>query len=105
MYEFLQNKTYEEAGYLLVYPTPAMITFVDRVETLFSGIFEGIICMPHVLARLCKCVDDFLYISERQGGEMFSAIEKYGKVVHESTNFLCFEKIQCTNQSSKNRKT
>ena len=42
-----------------MYPTPAMITFVDRVETLFSGIFEGIIHMPHVLARLCKCADDF----------------------------------------------
>ena len=36
-----------------------MITFVDRLETLFSGIFEGIIYMPHVLTRLCKCADDF----------------------------------------------
>ena len=58
VYEFLQNKTYQEAG-CLVYPTPAMITFVDRLETLFSGIFEGIIHMPYVLARLCKCADDF----------------------------------------------
>ena len=58
VYEFLQNKTYQEAG-CLVYPTPAMITFVDRLETLFCGIFEGIIHMPHVLARLCKCADDF----------------------------------------------
>ena len=58
VYEFLQNKTYQEAG-CQVYPTPAMITFVDRLETLFSGIFEGIIHMPHVLARLCKCEDDF----------------------------------------------
>ena len=33
VYEFLQNKTYQEAG-CLVYPTPAMITFVDRLETL-----------------------------------------------------------------------
>ena len=56
--EFLLNKTYQEAG-CLVYSTPAMITFVDRLETLFSGIFEGIIHMPHVLARLCKCADDF----------------------------------------------
>ena len=40
-------------------PVPAMITFVDRLETLLSGIFEGIIHMPHVLARLCKCVDHF----------------------------------------------
>ena len=55
VYEFLQNKTYQEAS-CLVYPTPAMITFVDRLEILFNGIFEGIIDMPHVL---CKCVDDF----------------------------------------------
>ena len=43
----------------LVYPTPAMITFVDRLETLFYGILQGIIQMPHVLASLCKCADDF----------------------------------------------
>ena len=42
-----------------MYPTPAMITFVDRLETLFSGIFVDIIHMPHVLARLCTCADDF----------------------------------------------
>ena len=42
-----------------MYPTPAMITFVDRFETLFSGIFEGIIHKPHVLSRLCKCAHDF----------------------------------------------
>ena len=70
VYEFLHNKTYQEVGCLvyptpamitdcLVYPTPAMITFVDRLETLFCGFFEGIIHMPHVLARLCKCSDDF----------------------------------------------
>ena len=57
-YDFLQNKTYQEVGYL-VYPTPAMITFVERLETLFSSIFEGIIRMLHVLARSCKCADDF----------------------------------------------
>ena len=45
MYKFLQNETYEEA--------------VGRFETLFYGIFEGIIYMSHVLARLCKCADDF----------------------------------------------
>ena len=58
VYGFLQNKTYQEAG-CLVYPTPAIITFADSLETLFSGIFEGIIHMPHVLARLYKCADDF----------------------------------------------
>ena len=58
MYEILQNKTYQEVG-CLVNPTPTMITFVDRLETLFSGISEGIIHMPHVLARLCKYADDF----------------------------------------------
>ena len=35
---------------------------------------------------------------------MFSAIEKYGKVVHERTNISCFGKIQCTNQSRENWK-
>ena len=58
VYEFLHNKTYQEAS-CLVYPTPAIITFVERPETLFSGIIVGIIHMPHVLARLCKCADDF----------------------------------------------
>ena len=36
---------------------------------------------------------------------MFSAIEKYSKVVYESMNISCFEKIQCTNQSTENEKT
>ena len=35
---------------------------------------------------------------------MFSVIEKYGKVVHESTNISCFEEIQSTNQSRENGK-
>ena len=53
VYEFLQNKTYQEAG-CLVYSTPAMITFVDRLETLFCGVFEGIM--------LCKVVGHFTLI-------------------------------------------
>ena len=36
---------------------------------------------------------------------MLSTIEKYGKVVHESMNISCCEKIQCTNQSRENGKT
>ena len=35
---------------------------------------------------------------------MFSVIEEYGKVVHESMNISCFEKIQCRNQSRENGK-
>ena len=35
---------------------------------------------------------------------MLSVIEKYGKVVHESTNISCFEKIQCMNLSRENGK-
>ena len=35
---------------------------------------------------------------------MFSVVENYGKVVHESTNISYFEKIQCTNQSREDRK-
>ena len=92
MYEFLQNKTYQEAG-CLVSATLVMITFVERLETLFSGIFKGIIHMPHVLARLCQCADDFCTFLKCKEVKMFSTIEKYGRVVHESTNILCFEKI------------
>ena len=33
---------------------------------------------------------------------MFSMIEKYSKVVHESMNISCFEKILCINQSREN---
>ena len=55
----VQNKKKYQEACCLVYPTPMMITFVDRLETLFCGIFEGIIHMPHVLARLYKCADDF----------------------------------------------
>ena len=58
VYEFLQNKTYQR-GRLPSVSNTCMITFVDKLETLFCGIFEGIIHMPHVLARLCKCADDF----------------------------------------------
>ena len=35
---------------------------------------------------------------------MFSVIEKYGKVVHESMNISCFDK-KCTNHSRENGKT
>ena len=35
---------------------------------------------------------------------MFSVIEKYGEVAHESMNISCFEKIQGTNQSRENGK-
>ena len=60
VYEFLRNKTYQEAG-CLVYPTSAMITFVDRLK-LFSVAFlryySHAICTK-LPARLCKCADDF----------------------------------------------
>ena len=35
---------------------------------------------------------------------MFSMMEKYSKVVHESMDIACFEKTQCTNQSRENGK-
>ena len=80
MDEFLQNKTYQEAG-CLVYPTPAMITFVDKLETLFGGIFEGIIHMLHVLARLCKCRDNF-YTFENKTKNQDKCLAKYVKCAH-----------------------
>ena len=48
---------HQEAG-CLVYPTPAMVTFVDNFKSRFSAIFEWIFYMPHVLARLCKSADE-----------------------------------------------
>ena len=104
VYDFLQNKTYQEVG-CLVYSTPAMTTFVGRLETLFSGISEGIIHMLHVLARLCKCADDFCTFLKCKEVKCSSVIEKYGKVLHESMNISCFDKIQCTNKSRENGKT
>ena len=71
VYEFLQNKTYQEVG-CLVSATPAMITFVERLETLSSGIFEGIIHMPHIFARLFKCADDFCILFSHT--EMFQRV-------------------------------
>ena len=35
-----------------------MVSFVDKLETLFCSIFDGIIYMPHVLARLSKSPDE-----------------------------------------------
>ena len=103
VYEFLQNKTYQEAG-CLVYPTPATITFLDRLETLFSGIFEGIIHMPHVLARLCKCAHDFCTFLKCKEVKCYLQLKSMLKMYPESMNISWFEKIQCTNQSRENEK-
>ena len=46
-----------------------MANFVDRLETLFCASFKGIICMPSVLARLCKSAEEictFLKFKEVQ---------------------------------------
>ena len=55
-YEFLRNKTYKETG-CLVYPTIAMVQFLEKLESLFCAIFEGIVHMPFILTRLCKSAD------------------------------------------------
>ena len=47
-YEFLRNKTYKEAG-CLVYPTIAMVQFLENLENVFCAIFEGIVHMPFIL--------------------------------------------------------
>ena len=103
VYEFLQNKTYQEAG-CLVYPTPAIISFVGTLETLFSGIFEGIIHMPHVLARLCKCADDFYTFLKCKDVKCSVQLKSMVKLYMKIMNISCFEKIQCTNQSKENGK-
>ena len=55
-YKFLRNKTYQEAG-ALVYPTLAMVQFVESLENLFCATFEAIVHMPFVLTRLCKSAE------------------------------------------------
>ena len=101
--EFLEYKTYQEAGFL-VYPTPVMITFVDRLETLSSGIFEGIIYMPHVLARLCKCADDFYTFLKCKEVNCSLSLKSMVKLYMKIMNISDFEKILCTNQSRENGK-
>ena len=56
VYEFLRNKTYREEG-CLIYPTLAMLGFVENLEEIFNATFENIIHMPFVLGRLCKSAD------------------------------------------------
>ena len=46
-YQFLDCKTYGE-GYL-IYPTVAMITFVENLEKAFSVMFDKVIYTPFVL--------------------------------------------------------
>ena len=53
MYEFIRNKTYQEAG-CLIYPTTKIANFVEELETFFSAIFGVIIYMPCILTRLCQ---------------------------------------------------
>ena len=56
VYEFLRNKTYREEG-CLIYPTLAMLGFVENLEEIFNATFENIIHMPFILGRLCKSAD------------------------------------------------
>ena len=55
-YEFLRNKTYKEAG-CLVYPTIALVQFLENLENVLCAIFEGIVHMPFILTQLCKSAD------------------------------------------------
>ena len=57
VYEFIRNKTYQETG-CLIYPTEAMVSFVQNIENIFCATFEQIIYMPFLLARLCKSADE-----------------------------------------------
>ena len=58
VYEFLRNKSYPEKG-CLVYPTLAMVNFVENLENIFCALFEGIVHMPFLLTRLCKSADEY----------------------------------------------
>ena len=58
VYEFLRNKSYQEKG-CLVYPTLAMVNFVENLENMFCALFEGIVHMPFLLTRLCKSADEY----------------------------------------------
>ena len=57
VYEFVRNKTSQELG-CLMYPTRAMVNFVEQLEKSFCAIFEHVIYMPFILVRLCKSVDE-----------------------------------------------
>ena len=47
-YEFLRNKTYKEAGYL-VYPTIAIVQFLENLENVSCAIFDRIVHIPFIL--------------------------------------------------------
>ena len=51
-----ERKLKKEAGYL-VYPTIAMVQFLENLENVFCVIFEGIVHMPFILTWLCKSAD------------------------------------------------
>ena len=50
------KKTYKEPS-CLVYPTIAMVQFLENLESLLCAIFEGIVHMPFILTWLCKSAD------------------------------------------------
>ena len=55
VYEFMRNKTYQETG-CLVYPTLAMVNFVENTENMFCALFEGIVHMQFLLTMIMqKC--------------------------------------------------
>ena len=57
VYEFVKKKTYQEMG-CLIYPTMAMVSFVENLERIFCASFEQIIYMPFILTQLCKTADE-----------------------------------------------
>ena len=81
IYEFLRNKTYQEAG-ALVYPTLAlaMVQYVQSLENLFCAIFEAIVYMPFVLTRLCKSAEkEYQFLTCREI-KCILGVQKMGKL-------------------------
>ena len=100
-YEFLRNKTYQEAG-VLVYPTLAMVQFVQSLENLFCATFEAIVHMPFVVTRLCKSAEkeyQFLTCSETK---CILRVQKMGKLY---MKVQIFHALKCGNEYNKEEKS
>ena len=92
-YEFLRNKTYQEAG-ALVYPTLAMVQFVQSLENLFCVIFEDIVHIPFVFTRLCKSAEkEYQFLTCRET-KCILRVQKMGKLYMKVWIFQCIEMWQ-----------
>ena len=100
-YEFLRNKTYQEAG-ALVYPTLAIVQFVQSLENLFCAIFEAIVHMPFVLTRLCKSAENEYQFLTCRETKCILRVQKMGKLY---MKVQIFHALKCGNEYNKEDKS